>query len=241
MIMRKIYYAATVMLLAICSFNANAQNNYTEHYIQISSKADREITPDEIYIQFSIKEEAGKGKATLAEREKEMIKALAGIQIDVKNNLTISDMESDLKKILLRKDNILASKSYRLKVSTADKAAAALNLLNDLRISDVSLAEMKISKELREQVIKELMTEAGNKARSDAAILAASVGGKLGRCIYINFNEPMNIRGYAPRVMYSKALTVNEDAVLMAGEEETGLEVRKTTISVNLTCRFDIL
>lgn len=70
--MRKTYYAAIVMLLTICTFNnAVAQNNnYSENYIQISSKADREITPDEIYIQFQIKEEAGKGKATLAEREK---------------------------------------------------------------------------------------------------------------------------------------------------------------------------
>ncbi len=241
MIMRKIYYAATVILLAICSFNAGAQNNYPENYIQISSKADREVTPDEIYIQFSIKEEAGKSKATLAEREKEMVKALAGIQIDVKNDLTVSDMESDLKKILLKRDNILASKSYRLKVSTADKAAAALNLLNDLKISDVSLAEMRISKDLREQVIRELMTEAGNKARSNAAILAASVGGKLGRCVYINFYEPNMIRGYAPKVMYSRALAVNEDAVLEVSEEGTGIEVSKTTISVNLTCRFDIL
>lgn len=180
--MRKTYYAAIVMLLTICTFNnAVAQNNnYSENYIQISSKADREITPDEIYIQFQIKEEAGKGKATLAEREKEVVKALTGIKIDVKNDLTISDMESDLKKMFLRKDNILASKNYRLKVSTADKAAAALKVLNDLKIPDVSLEEMRISKGLREQVIKELMTEAGNKAKANATILAESVGSELG-------------------------------------------------------------
>lgn len=237
-IMRKIYYTAVVMLLTICSFNAGAQNNYSENYIQLSSKADREITPDEIYIQFQIKEEPGKGKATLAEREKEMIKALGEIKIDVKNDLTISDMESDLKKMFLRKDNILASKNYRLKVSTADKAAAAFKALNSLKISDVALEEMRISKGLREQVIKELMAEAGSKAKANAAILAGSVGGELGKCIYVNFYEPNTSVGYAPRVMYSKALMVNEDAAIE--EEATGIEVRKTTLSVNITCRFEI-
>ncbi len=238
--MRKTYYAAIVMLLTICTFNdAVAQNNnYSENYIQISSKADREITPDEIYIQFQIKEEAGKGKATLAEREKEVVKALTGIKIDVKNDLTISDMESDLKKMFLRKDNILASKNYRLKVSTADKAAAALKVLNDLKISDVSLEEMRISKGLREQVIKELMTEAGNKAKANATILAESVGSELGKCIYINFYEPNVNVGYAPRVMYSKALMATDNAAIE--EESYGLDVRKTTLSVNLTCRFEI-
>ncbi len=238
--MRKTYYAAIVMLLTICTFNnAVAQNNnYSENYIQISSKADREITPDEIYIQFQIKEEPGKGKATLAEREKEMVKALTGIKIDVKNDLTISDMESDLKKMFLRKDNILASKNYRLKVSTADKAAAALKVLNDLKISDVALEEMRISKGLREQVVKELMTEAGNKAKANATILAESVGSELGKCIYINFYEPNANIGYAPRVMYSKALMATDNAAIE--EESYGLDVRKTTLSVNLTCRFEI-
>lgn len=232
--MRKILYVAVATLFIAGA--AQAQEPKEQNYIEVSARAEKQITPDEIYLTINLSELNSKGKITVEKQEADMIKALRGLKIDVEKDLTVQDMGSDLQKYFLRKDNILASKSYVLKVSTAAQAMAALEALNTVNISDISLLRTGISPQLEKQTKDELLTEAAKKAKENAQILATAVGSQAGQVLYIqnyyNFAQPYNFAMKTSRAMVADGANVYESAPV--------LEVSKTPVSVNVTCRFQI-
>lgn len=232
--MRKILCMAVATLFIAGA--AQAQEPKEQNYIEVSARAEKQITPDEIYLTINLNELNSKGKISVEKQEADMIKALRGLKIDVEKDLTVQDMGSDLQKYFLRKDNILASKSYVLKVNTAAQAMAALEALNAVNISDISLLRTGISPQLEKQTKDELLTEAAKKAKENAQILATAVGSQAGQVIYIqnyyNFAQPYNFAMKTSRAMVADGANVYESAPV--------LEVSKTPVSVNVTCRFQI-
>lgn len=233
-------FTLTIIAIVATIFAGNmlfAQNAQETNCIEVSARVEKQITPDIIYIGITIDEQNGKGKDYIETKEREMIKILQELKIDVAKNLTVQDMNSDLKKYFLKKNNILATKSYTLKVSTADEVAAVFDALNNLGISNVSLTKTAISPELEKQVKDELLASAAKKAQENAAILAEAVGSKAGKVIYIqnyyNFAQP-----YAANFSLRNAKSVATDGVVE--ESIPTLEISKSTISINVMCRFSI-
>lgn len=225
--------------LLICNISIAQNTPESQNYIEVSARVEKQITPDIIYINITIQEPDNKLKNSLEIKEKEMIKALEGLNIDVKKALTIKDMDSNLKQYFLKKQNILATKYYTLKVETADQVAAVFDALNSINISDVSLSRTAVSPELEKQVKDELLVSAAKKTKENATILAEAVGSKAGNAIYINnyynFSQPAG----ANFMMRSSKAAIASDGI----EEECipTLEINKTTISINVTCRFEII
>lgn len=208
-----------------------------QNYIEVSTRAEKQITPDIIYLSITLNETDSKGKLTVEKQEADMIKALKGIKIDVEKNLTVKDMNSDLQTYFLKKDNILASKSYILKVSTAAQVAATFEALNAIKISDISLQKTAVSPELEKQTKDELLIEAAKKAKENAQILATAVGSEAGTVIYIQ-NYYTFAQPYANFVMKNtRAMMADSGNVY---ESAPVLEVSKTPVSVNVMCRFEI-
>ncbi|MEG0517626.1 MAG: SIMPL domain-containing protein [Bacteroidales bacterium] len=234
--MRKILLITTALCLAASVANAQ-EDTQKQNYIEVSTRADKQITPDEIYLSITLNELDSKGKISVEKQETEMFKALKGIKIDVEKDLTVKDMDSDLKTYFLKKDNILVSKSYILKVNTAAQAAAAMEALNTVKISNVSLDRTAISPTLEKQTKDQLLTEAAKKAQENAQILASAVGSQAGKVIYIQnyytFSQPYT--NFALRS--SKAMLANDGNVY---ESAPVIEVSKTPVSVNVMCRFEI-
>lgn len=234
--MRKILLIATALFLV--AGVANAQEcTQKQNYIEVSTRADKQITPDEIYLSITLNELDSKGKISIDKQEADMFKALKGIKIDIEKDLTVKDMNSDLKTYFLKKDNILVSKSYILKVNTAAQAAAAMEALNAVKISDISLERTAISPELEKQTKNQLLTDAAKKAQENAQILAEAVGSKAGTVIYIQnyytFSQP-----YANFSMKSSRAMVADSGNIY--ESVPVIEVNKTPVSVNVVCRFEI-
>ena len=177
--------------------------------------------------------------ASWTEKEKQMILMLQELKIDVEKNLTVDDMSSDLKKYFLRKDNILASKSYVLKLSTADQVAAVFDALNNINISDVSLQKIGVSPELEQQVKNELMVEAMKKAKNNAQTLLGAIGNQVGETLYVNYYESSQSYGSRLMVRNTKAMAV-ADGVMVEESSIPSLEVSKVTMNVNVNCKFAI-
>lgn len=233
-------FTLTIIAIVATIFAGNmlfAQNAPETNCIEVSARVEKQITPDIIYIGITIDEQNGKGKDYIETKEREMIKILQELKIDVAKNLTVQDMNSDLKKYFLKKNNILATKSYTLKISTADEVAAVFDALNNLGISNVSLTKTAISPELEKQVKDELLASAAKKAQENAVILAEAVGSKAGKVIYIqnyyNFAQP-----YAANFSLRNAKSVATDGIVE--ESIPTLEISKSTISINVMCRFSI-
>ena len=141
-----------------------------------------------------------------------------------------------LKTYFLRADNILASKIYLLKLSSAKEASDAIKVLNQLKIHDISIEKTSISKELMNSVKNELMIEAGQKAKANAETLAKSVGSTAGNVIYIQYYEST----YSPSISrrdFAKGLVLSE---INLSQQDENLEMTKSKISVNVLYRFDI-
>lgn len=226
--------ALTAIMLSGVAFAQNIDSQ--QNHIEVSARVEEQVTPDIIYINIAINE-ATSNKTILENKEREMIKALQKLGIDVEKSLTVNDMSSDLKKYFLKKDDIVSNKSYTLKLGTAQEVASVFQALNAINISDISLNKCVVSPELEQQVKNRLLVAAAKKAKENATILAEAVGSEAGKAIYIqnyySFSQPVMAKSASRSMLYSTA----------NGAEESlpALDVNKTSISVNVTCKFALV
>lgn len=238
--MKRLFLVAAVALISASGILAQNTTQQPENFIEVSVRVSREVTPDEIFINITINEKDNKGKVSVEQQEREMMKALAALGIDVKEALTVNDMGSSLQKYTFKKDNILVSKNYTLKVSSALEAAKAIEALNRLDISRVDMGKASVSDSLEREVKNLLLTEAAQKAQENARILAEAVGSKAGKAIYMqnyySFDSAAN-----GRVMMKAYSTM--DAAVEEAEEMpfAPIEVSKQNLSINVTCKFQLL
>ena len=116
--MKKTIVLAAALLIA-AGASAQEKNFLDKPYIEVTGKADMEVTPDEIYVRIVINEKDNKGKVSVEQQEKEMFRRLKAAHIDIEKDLVVQDMTSDLQTYFLRKNAILSTKTYQLKVSSA--------------------------------------------------------------------------------------------------------------------------
>ena len=237
--MKKLFLIAAIALLNISVISAQNTTQTPENFIEVSVRVNKEVTPDEIFINITINEKDNKGKVSVEQQEKAMVQSLEALGIDVKGALTVNDMGSSLKTYTLKKDDIFVSKSYTLKVSSASLASQAIEALNRLDIARVSMGRVSISDNLEREVKNALLTEAAQKAQENARILAEAVGSKAGKAIYMqnyySFDSAAN-----GRVMMKSYATMDASAVMLE-EESVELEVSKQNVSINVTCKFQLL
>ena len=114
--------AAAALLLSAPLF-AQEKNFIDQPYLEVNGRAEMEVAPDEIYVRITINEQDSKGKVTVLQQEKDMVRRLKDLGIDVEKKLVVQDMSSDLFK---RKD-VSTSKTYQLEVRAAAAKAAQQN------------------------------------------------------------------------------------------------------------------
>ena len=235
--MKRFLFMVAVVLC--CTFSLRAQEitlANSQEYVEVSVRVSKDVVPDEIFINITIKKKDNKGTVSVEQQEKDMIKALEGLGIDVKEALTVNDMGSSLKTYALKKDDIFVSKNYTLKVSTATMAADAISALNKLNIARVGIGRVSISPDLERETKNALLTEAAQKAQENAKILAKAVGSTIGKAIYIqnyySFDSAAN-----GRVMM-KSYAAMDTAAIIEQEESVELEVSKQSLSINVNCKF---
>ena len=229
-----------LILLAViicCSPYIFAQSNTEQReLVEVSVRVSKDVLPDEIFLNITINEKDNKGKTSVEQQEKEMVKTLGNLGIDVKEALTINDMESSLQKYALKKDNIFVTRNYTLKVSTAPMATAVIDALNKLNIARVGIGKVSISPELEKETKNQLLTEAAQKAQENAKILAQAVGSEIGKAVYIqnyySFDSAANGR------IMMKAYSTMDTAAPAIQEESTELQLSKQQLSINVTCKF---
>lgn len=179
-----------IMLLVLCSFiTASAQKNFIDqNFIEVFGKAEKEIVPNEIYLRIIISETDNKGKEPLEILEKNMLKKLESLGIDLKKQLVVRDMSSNFKNYWLKKQDIFTAKEYELIVEKASTAGKVFRELEALGISNMDV--VRIDHSNLDQFKNELKAEAIKKSHETAEMLTAPLNQKVGRALYIRENEP---------------------------------------------------
>ncbi|MBR5183847.1 MAG: SIMPL domain-containing protein [Bacteroidales bacterium] len=230
--MKKVFLIAIAVIMGLGTIYAQ-QNNTIETSVNVK----KEVIPDEIFISITINEKDNKGKISVEEQQKQMIKALSSLGIDTKAALTVDNMGSTLKQNTLRKDNIFISKRYTLKVSTAKDASAAIQALKEIDMAQTYVSRVAISDSLEREVKNQLLVEAAQKAQENAKILASAVGCKAGKAVYIqNYYSFDSSAGSRMLTVAYKAVKDNASEITEESAQE--LEVTKKSLNITVNCKF---
>lgn len=213
----------------------NAQTNSIDSYRKVATKgyAEKEVTPDIIYLSVSLKEFYMDGnvkkKVFIETLEKQLYDAAMAIGVK-KEDFTIQNIYSynyDTKK---KNNELLQSRQYRIKVTNLNGLNSLFDNVDPRGIQSTSISGYDHSQ--KKDIEKELKTLAVKDARVNAEILAAADGQGVGKVLVINDNSSFNMGELMPvtRTMYAKA--ANDMAV-----EESSLVIDIKPIK--LTCYID--
>ena len=227
---------ATLLLLAIPT-TGTAQTN-TDAYIDISTTVEREVTPNELYLQITINEKDYKGKKALEQMQEAMLDALKANKIDISQNLTINYMGSEVGyKAFSKNIKTQTEATYMLKLNDAATMQSVITSLEQRQISDIELVHTKYTGE--KELKNEMGVEAMQQAKSEAQMLAGAIGQETGKAITISYW--MN-SGQAQPKLYMKRAQINadNDAVVESSFAEPVISIGKNTYRLTVNVRFEL-
>ncbi len=223
-----------VAIIAICIVNlasGQIKNFIDQPYIEVTGKAEMEITPDEIYIEITLKESDTKGKESVEKLERKLVNTLSSMGIDTEKNLKVKDYSSSFRFYKLKKDDIFKSKEYELTLHNPKKIGPLFYRLEQQGISNMDI--LKIGHSKMEEFRLEVKTLAAKAAQLKAKHLAASVNQEIGKAIHIQEvdypsfgNSNMMIRGIASE-KFDEAPTTN-------------LEFESIKLSAKVRAKFEL-
>lgn len=224
--MKRMMIVVAALLMASPLF-AQQKTFLDQPYIEVTGRAEMEVAPDEIYVRIAINEQDSKGKTTVLQQEKDMVRRLKDLGIDVDKKLVVQDMMN----AQLKKD-VATSKSYMLEVNSATQLAHVFQALQTIGISDAAVERTDVSNmdELRQQV----RGASAKAARQNAEILAAALGQKVGKAIFVQDNSYYS-RPYS-NVVLTRTMKVADAGV--AATAAPTLEFQKITIDHSVLVRF---
>lgn len=188
-----------ISLLTICSSVKGQTKNFIDQpYVETISKVDTLVTPDRIYLSILISESDTKGRQTVEELEQIMADKLKELGIDLNGQLTLSDLSSNFKKYFLRKQDILKSKSYELKVYDAKTAGQVIFEMERIGISNVDLERTEYSK--MEELKLDLKSKAIHKAKQQAEAMLEPLSQSVGKAIFVSDIQTNTVNALQGRV-----------------------------------------
>ena len=226
--MKRFILAAAVALLAL-PVAAQVQEAFPS-YIQVNGRAEREIAPDEFYLQIVINERDSKGKVSVESQQRDMIAALKRLGVNVEKQLKVANLSSEF----FKKNTSVATAKYQLQLGSSAEVGKVWQALDGLGISNVSI--LKVSHSQLERYKSEVRVEAMRNAKQNAATLAEAIGQTIGKCFYVydSNNDVMPVFYNNMAVMRSaKAF----DAAEAAAEEEP-LDFKTIKLQYSVQAKF---
>lgn len=226
--MKRFILAAAVALLALPAA-AQVQEAFPS-YIQVNGRAEREIAPDEFYLQIVINERDSKGKVSVESQQRDMIAALKRLGVNVEKQLKVANLSSEF----FKKNTSVATAKYQLQLGSSAEVGKVWQALDGLGISNVSI--LKVLHSQLERYKSEVRVEAMRNAKQNAATLAEAIGQTIGKCFYVydSNNDVMPVFYNNMAVMRSaKAF----DAAEAAAEEEP-LDFKTIKLQYSVQAKF---
>lgn len=234
--MKKIMLAGLLLFSTIMATIAQTgEKNFIDRpYIEVTGKAQMEVTPDKIYMSITINEKDSKGKIVLAQSEKDMIAKLTALGIDTKKNLSIKDMSSNYKKYWVKSSEIMTSKEYQLLVTNAQTAGTVMQELEKIGISNVSIERVDHSQ--IEQFRREVKVKAVKIAREKATDMAQAIGQTAGKAIYIQ-EVDFGGNGYGRATVREMNVSIKSSGDFSTAPD---IEFEKIKLDYQINAKFEL-
>ena len=233
--MKKLLLTSVLITLtsALAPLVAQNNNGISSNYIEISARAQVEVTPDEIYTQIKVEEGKIKGNPDISILEKKILAAVKNVGVDINKDVTISDLNNSLEKYLLRKDKILNTRTYIVKLNNSKQLIKLFNQLEKDGVYDISIIRTAISD--INAVRQQAMAKAAEKAKANASVIAETLGRKLGKAMTIQCYESGPVFARGGNMLKSAA--IGEDY-----QEDVSLspDFEKIRFEQNITVKFEL-
>ena len=226
--MKKLIAMAVVALMALPAA-AQMQEAYPS-YIQVTGRAEKELTPDEFYLQIVINERDSKGKISVESQQRDMVAVLRKLGVDVEKQLKMANMSSEF----FKKNTSVAMAKYQLQLGSSGEVAKVWQALDDLGISNISI--LKVTHSQLDKYKQEVRLEAMRNARESAQEMAGAIGQTIGKCFYI-YDSNSNVLP----VMYDNAVLMRSAKAVADAEsvaEEDPLEFKTSKLEYGVQAKF---
>lgn len=226
--MKKLIAMAVVALMALPAA-AQMQEAYPS-YIQVTGRAEKELTPDEFYLQIVINERDSKGKISVESQQRDMVAVLRKLGVDVEKQLKMANLSSEF----FKKNTSVAMAKYQLQLGSSGEVAKVWQALDDLGISNISI--LKVTHSQLDKYKQEVRLEAMRNARESAQEMAGAIGQTIGKCFYI-YDSNSNVMP----VMYDNAVLMRSAKAVADAEsvaEEDPLEFKTIKLEYGVQAKF---
>jgi len=203
-----------------------------EEAIQVSGRAERKITPDDIRVAITLRDGQPKGQ-TVATLEERMRREFTALGIDLEKSLRVNSMANAPR----RRNQVDTSRSYELRVSDAATLGGVFEALGEMGVPEAHVTGMTHTR--IEEFRREVRVEAVKNARDTAAQLAEALGQSVGHAVWIqdggfyeNAPAPLfKMRGMLAGVEGISARGVSEEAA-------PALEMQEITLTYTVSAKF---
>ena len=226
---------ATLLLFAAPT-DSTAQTT-TEAYIDINTTVEREVIPNELYLQITISEKDYKGKKSLEEMQEAMIGALKINRIDIPECLTLNYMGSEVGyKAFSKSIKSQTEATYMLRLNDVATMQSVIASLEERQISDIELVRTRFTGE--KELKAEMGIEAMRLAKEEAQMLAGAIGQEAGKALTISYW--MNSGQTQPRLYKARMANAVEDAAVEHPVGEPMISIGKNTYRFTVNVRFEL-
>jgi len=230
-----------LLVLFFCGNKYSAQiNTEPKPFIEVTGTSETEISPDEIYITITLLERSeNKEKLSIDKQEKDLKQEIKSLNIDM-SNLVLSDAFADYQKFRKSKKDVIISKTYILKVSSAEMLSRVYERLDKINVYDAYISRVHNSK--MDDFKKENRIKAIKAAKDKVDYLLAAIN-LTGKAIQItetdnNMYQPYQYNQYRnAKMMASNVVSLEQDA--SAPEPEIGF--KKIKITNSFLVRYEII
>lgn len=233
-----------VVVLIVLFYSGNklfAQlNTEPKPFIEVTGTSETEISPDEIYISITLLERSeNKEKLSIDKQEKDLKQEIKSLNIDM-SNLVLSDAYADYQNFRKSKKDVIISKSYILKVNSAEMLSKVYEKLDKINVYDAYISRVSNSK--MEEFKKENRIKAIKAAKEKVDYLLAAIN-LTGKAIQItetdnNMFQPYQFNPYRnAKMMAANAVSLEQDAANL--EAEIGF--KKIKITNSFLVRYEII
>lgn len=226
--MKKLIAMAVVALMTLPAA-AQMQEAYPS-YIQVTGRAEKELAPDEFYLQIVINERDSKGKISVESQQRDMVAVLRKLGVDVEKQLKMANLSSEF----FKKNTSVAMAKYQLQLGSSGEVAKVWQALDDLGISNISI--LKVTHSQLDKYKQEVRLEAMRNARESAQEMAGAIGQTIGKCFYI-YDSNSNVLP----VMYDNAVLMRSAKAVADAEsvaEEDPLEFKTIKLEYGVQAKF---
>ena len=219
--------------MLVVAWGASAQESVRDEVV-VNGYAERKVVPDKFTIAITISETDTKGRISLDEQERSIIRSLESAGFDTDEALRLKNNYSTYKR-----RGALATRHYEFVVHGAEELSNAFAVLEELNLHSVSLSSATCTN--LDAIREELRREAMLDAKRNAEVLAEAVGQEIGSCTYIHdYNSNGDVYFSVNSGMKSRAYAMDSST---EGHREVSepIEFAETTISHTIQAKFQLL